>query len=206
MFSENRSDFAVPITGFLIIAFISLFYGINALNAEFEFFDDFMGTSILMIVSLFGIIVSGFALYKAYIVEGLSFGLLSIFAMVSESIIPGYGMTLGIIFLVFFAVFAFMSYRGGLLDLAIIDALLGISAFILLGFDVNLAVPAILTLIAGAIALYVSVCDWMFVQDIADEYAEAMYGDDCCCCGDDDCCCDDDCDDDECTCGCHHND
>ena len=86
MFSENRSDFAVPITGFLIIAFISLFYGINALNAEFEFFDDFMGTSVLMIVSLFGIIVSGFALYKAYIVEGLSFGLLSIFAMVSESI------------------------------------------------------------------------------------------------------------------------
>ena len=94
-----------------------------------------------------------------------------------------------------------MSYRVGDIFVLGFNVILAVS-MILIAFIGNVdfiadnpIIISIFLLIAGVIAGYLCISDWMLVQDIAMDYEEEMF---------DDCCCDDECDGgDDCECHCH---
>ncbi len=189
MFSEDRSDFAVPVAGFILIGFFALLYAIVGLNSEFNFTTDIGMGTIPTLIAILEIILGAIALKKAYLTEGFSFIAFGLFVL---SINNGMSFPLGIGFLLFFAVFAYMSYRAFILDLAIINGLMALSSILVFMTELSPAIVGVVMIVIAAIAVYVAICDWMFIQDLSEEYAEAMYGCDCGC-DDDDCCCGDDC-------------
>ena len=212
MFNDDRSDFAVPIAGFFIFGAVSLLLALLMLNERFEFseFDNMTGMagSVLVILGILGIVDGAVALKKAYLVEGFSFIAFSLFAVCCNSLVgsTGSNLMLGIVVLVTFLFIALMSYKGEVLDLAVMDVLLGIALFLMLGFEDMQLYASILLILVVAVCGYVLYTDWSYVQEVMEDYEQAMYesfGDDDCGCGcgceDDDC----DCEEDHgCGCGC----
>lgn len=196
MFEDDRSDFGVPVAGFFIVGFASLLMALLLLNSQFDFTADaHNGLDLLMmIVGIIGIVVGAAAVRKAYLVEGFSFGLFSLFLFLTPNIAisgaTGGHLLLGIVVLLAFLFIAFLSYAGGVLDLAIVDVILGIAFLLILGFNGMALAGGILALIAAVICIYVCLSDWLFVQDIMREYEAAVCE---CGCGDEDCDCEDEC-------------
>jgi len=207
MFNNNKSDFAATIGGFFLVGFFALCLAINVLDARFEWTDGMYMGSLFLVASVIGLITGFVCLYKAFLTEGMTFILVSVCALcISGGIIgnPAHGISLSLVFLVAFAIVAFMGFREGYLDLTIINGLFAIFSFIYFGFTFEAAVifvlAALILLAAAAVSFYVAVVEWMGAQDFIQEYEEAVFGgccDDNCCCDDD---CDCDCDDDECDC------
>lgn len=196
MFEDDRSDFGVPVAGFFIMGFAGLLLALLLLNAEFEFTTDAYNNIplLMMIVGVIGIVVGAAAVRKAYLVEGFSFGMFSLFLFLIPDIAvsgaTGGHLLLGIIVLLAFLFIAFLSYSGGVLDLAIVDVILGIAFLLIVGVEGMALAGGILVLIAAVICIYVCLSDWLFVQDIMREYEAAVCE---CGCGDEDCDCEDEC-------------
>ena len=204
MFEEDRSDFGVPIAGFFIIGFASILAGIVLLNVDYNFvMVDGAWNTLAIIAGILGILTAAVAVKKAYLVEGFSFALFSV-ALLLTTTVGGLGIgnsTLTAVCLVLAFLFvAFMSYSGGVIDLAIVDAVLGIAFLLSFAFsDMHMA-AAVLFLLAGLLSVYVCLSDWLFVQDLMMQYEEALCCDDECCC-DNECQCGDGCDcEGECQC------
>ena len=204
MFSTERSDFGSTIAGYLFSAILLLFGGLQLLNQQFEMFDASLDIPFRTLALLL-VCASAIALWKAYIIDGVTFMLvgLTAYAFVAGNV-PMFLIAIAIAALAA----AFMSYRVGDVFVLGLNVVLAI-AVILMAFSVkadflgdNPIVAGIFFLIAGCVAGYLCLSDWMLVQDISMDYEEEMMGD--CCCDDDECCCDDDCDcGDDCECHCH---
>ncbi|MFA6709886.1 MAG: hypothetical protein WC067_04910 [Candidatus Methanomethylophilaceae archaeon] len=193
MFSNEKSDFAVPVIGSLLLAMTLFIYGLYSINYKYDFLTS--SYSILTVLFVFSILLTFFAvasLWKAYMIEGMTFllvGAISLctgvlgFQNIRDDIII-------LIVVILAIVVAFMSYRAGDIITLSINVLVAIASVgMLSSIDYDYVVVfGILTLIAGIIALYASVDDWMLVQDVASEYADDLYGDECIC-DDEECCC-----------------
>ena len=152
---------------------------------------------------VFALILTGvglLSLYKAYIVDGMTFTFIGAFVF-GVSYFWGTDYVTNIIIGFFILLIAVMAYRAQDLLVTVTDILTGIM-FILAGvYYYNTADLGIVAIIAGvaaflaaAMSLFICQNDWVLVQDIASDYEEEMLsecGDDCCC--DDDCGCGDDC-------------
>ena len=198
MFSTERSDFGSTIAGYLFAAILLLFSGLQLLNAQCDLFENSMDIPFRTIALLL-VIASGIALWKAYIIDGVTFILVGL---------SGSGFMIGTLdpmFMIAIAIAAlataFMSYRVGDVFVLGLNVTLAVSA-VLIALITNIdfisdnpIVTSIFLLIGGIIAGYLCLSDWMLVQDIAMDYEEEMF---------DDCCCDDECDcGDDCECHCH---
>ena len=207
MFNNNKSDFAATIGGFLLVGFIALLLGVFTLDRILEFMEyPYMG-SIPFLACIIGILAGFICLYKAFLTEGFTFILVSVCGYVAYT---SEGMMIALAFLALFAIVAFMGFREGYLDLAIINGLFAIFSFVGFGFDLADAefmyvILGLVLLAAATVSFYVAVIEWMGAQDFIQEYEEAVFGG--CCCDDD---CDCDCEDGECDCGdectCHKDD
>lgn len=195
MVSNEKSDFAVPVIGSLLLAVTLFIYGLYSLNYKYDFLTS--SYSILTVLFVFGVLLTFFAvasLWKAYLIEGMTFllvGAVSLctgilgFQNIRDDIII-------LIVVILAVVVAFMSYRAGdilILSINVLIAIASVGMLSSINFD-YVVVFGILTLVAGIIALYASVDDWMLVQDVASEYADDLYGDECTC-DDEECCCND---------------
>ncbi|MFA6680244.1 MAG: hypothetical protein WCR96_07140 [Candidatus Methanomethylophilaceae archaeon] len=191
MFSNEKSDFAVPVVGSLLLAMILFIYGLNSINYEYDFLESSYSLSIVLLV--LGILLTFFAsaaLWKAYLIEGMTFLLIGITSICIGFFGFGVDDVFILVIVIVAAVIAFMSYRAGDMITLLINILVAV-AFIgtLSGIDYDYTlIFGILTLVAGIIALYASVDDWMLVQDVASEYADDLFDED-----------------DECNCGCDDN-
>jgi hypothetical protein len=191
---DDKGELSVPVVGFLLIGFIALFSGFAILNARWDFFDTTAASvsAVFITTGLILLITSYFSFKRAFIIEGVVFGMFGLYSAVA-----GYGgnMTtilgiesvgfLSIILCVFALVLMFMAWRIGdrLIDLL---AKLILVAFAPLGFvelDLAIIVSAIGFFLIALVSLYYAVNDWMLVQDIAEDYAEFVYGEEDCGCG-----------------------
>ena len=197
MFSTERSDFGSTIAGYLFSAILLLFAGLQLLNQQFEMFKvsfiiPFQTLALLLVCA------SAIALWKAYIIDGVTYMLVALTAY--AFVVGNVPMFLIVIAIAALAT-AFMSYRVGDVFVLGLNVVLAI-AVILMAFTVkadflsdNPIIAGVFFLIAGMVAGYLCLSDWMLVQDISMDYEEEMMGD---------CCCDDDCDcSDDCECHCH---
>lgn len=204
MFSTERSDFAVPITGYLLMAVVLGITALGFLNAG-NWLDNYYGFDVVKILSVILVIVGLVSLWKAYIVDGISFVLFGVMSYVialhnDPSSIP---LIIGVVMILVAA----MAYRAGDILVLTNDVLIGIGLILIAFYGYNFdakalaLVSAIFLILAVAVSLFICYNDWSLVQDIASDYQESMFeGDDCCCCGDD---CECGCHDDDCQCGCH---
>ena len=198
MFSTERSDFGSTIAGYLFSAIALIFAGLQFFNQQFDIFDVSAKTP-MEIMGVILIAASAVALWKAYIIDGITYMVIGLaaFALSYAAATPMFFIVLAIAALAV----AFMSFRsGGYFSLGL-NSVLAI-AFILAAFTTkitflgdNPVVTGIFFLIAGLIAGYLCISDWMLFQDIMSDYADEMFDEDGCCC-DDEC----DCDDEECHC------
>ncbi|MFA5453661.1 MAG: hypothetical protein WC248_08820 [Candidatus Methanomethylophilaceae archaeon] len=181
MFSNEKSDFAVPVVGSLLLAMILFIYGLNSINYEYDFLESSYSLSIVLLV--LGILLTFFAsaaLWKAYLIEGMTFLLIGITSICIGFFGFGVDDVFILVIVIVAAVIAFMSYRAGDMITLLINILVAV-AFIgtLSGIDYDYTlIFGILTLVAGIIALYASVDDWMLVQDVASEYADDLFDED----------------------------
>ena len=185
MYNDDRSDFAAPIVGFLYTAYIAIMIGVIYFCGSAEIFEDNLGINLNTYIGVAGFVIAGFNLYKAYIPEGVTFGLVALYMFAAQGMIS---LSAGVALLVLFAIAGVISFFRGYIDLTIINGALGVSAFFLFGWTGPKAVfiiGAILAFIAAGVSLFVAFCDWMFAQDVLDD----IEGEFCC-------------DDDECDCGC----
>jgi len=194
MFSNEKSDFAVPVVGSLLLAMTLFIYGLYSINYKYDFLTT--SYSISAVLFVFGILLTFFAvasLWKAYLIEGMTFLLVGAVSLCAGML--GFQTIkddiLILIVVIIAVVVAFMSYRAGDIIILAINVLIAIASIGMLScieYDYVL-VFGILTLIAGMIALYASVDDWMLVQDVASEYADELFDEDECCCDDEECNC-----------------
>jgi len=189
MFSNEKSDFAVPVVGSLLLAMVLLVYGLSSINYEYDFLESYSTPIVLLVLGILLTFFASAALWKAYLIEGMTFLLIGITSIcVSFLGLVDFDDILVLIVVITAAVIAFMSYRAGDMITLIINALIAV-AFVgklsCINYDYTL-IFGILTLIAGIIALYASMDDWMLVQDVASEYADELFDED-----------------DECDCGCN---
>lgn len=201
MFTNERSDYAVPIVGYLLVAAILIFEGISALYYG-KILDNDADFHFLMYFSLFLVIVAFISLFKAYIVDGITFLLIGGTMFAICNLFTYYNMhidaSVDIIIGIALLVAAVMAFRAKDLLVLITDVAAGIMFFLdgIFFFNMDLTavaiIAAVFAFIGGAMALYICVTDWMLVQDIADQYEQEMLGDDCCCC-DDECQCEGEC-------------
>ena len=202
MFSTERSDFGSTIAGYLFSAVILIFAALQLFNGQFDIFETSMDVP-FRTMALLCVIASAIALWKAYIIDGMTYMVIGLGAYAFVAVnVPMFMIALAIAALVT----AFMSYRVGDVFVLALNALVAV-AFLLMAFTVkadfladNPVVAGIVFLIAGLLAGYLCLSDWMLVQDISMDYEEEMF-DDCC---DDECECGDDCEchchDEECQC------
>ena len=196
MFSTERSDFGSTIIGYFLSAIALLFGGLKLVNMQFDWFP---GTSYapFTILALLLICASAVALWKAYIIDGLTFMLAG---LISYAFVGGNLPVFLIVVTIAAAVAAFMAIRVGDVFVFAVNVTLGIGALIgMLAAKVTLFVDnpmisGLFLIISGLIAGYLCISDWMLVQDISMDYEEEMFGEDGCCC------------DDDCDCGCHDKD
>lgn len=198
MFSTERSDFGSTIIGYFLSAIALLFGGFKLIDMQFDWFPDAVYTPFTVLAILL-ICASAVALWKAYIIDGITFMLVG---LVSYSFVSGDVSVFLIVVTVAAAATAFMAMRVGDVFVFAVNVTLGIGALIgaisakVTFFVDNPIISGLFLVIAAGIAGYLCISDWMLVQDIAMDYEEEMYGDDCCC--DDECDCGDDCE-----CHCH---
>ena len=209
MFNDDRSDFAVPIAGFFLFGVMSLLMALLMLNTKYQFADadsESMATFVLFVIGILGIVDGAVALKKAYLPEGFSFLTFSVFALCCGSIVTSTGsnLMLGIVVLVTLLFTALMSFKSEVMDLAVVDVLLAIAMFLMLGFEDMYLIASILMIVVFLVCGYVCYSDWSYVQEVLEDYESAMYEDDDCCCDDDDGC-ECGCHDDGCECGEHKN-
>ena len=201
MFSTERSDFGSTIAGYLFSAILLIFAGLQLFNQQFDMFETSMAVP-FRTVALLLVGASVIALWKAYIIDGVTFMIigLSAYAFVAGNV-PMFLIALAI------AAFAtaFMSFRVGDVFVLSLNAIVGVSLILLAivpkvdALNDNPVITGIIMLIAGLLAGYLCLSDWMLVQDISMDYEDEMFGDECCC--DDDCGCDGECDcEGECHC------
>ena len=198
MFSTERSDFGSTIAGYLLAAILLLLGGLQFLNLQYDIFDT-TNPTMFRILAILLVAAGAIALWKAYIIDGVTYIIVGL---------SGSGFMIGTLdpmFMVALAIAAgataFMSYRVGDIFVLGFNVILAVS-MILIAFIGNVdfiadnpIIISIFLLIAGVIAGYLCISDWMLVQDIAMDYEEEMF---------DDCCCDDECDcGDDCECHCH---
>ena len=205
MFSTKRSDFGSTIAGYLLAAVMLIFAALQLFNSQFDMFDVSMDVPFRTIAMLC-VIASAIALWKAYIIDGMTYMIIGLGAYAFITNVPMFLIVLAIA-----AIFtAVMSYRGGDVFVLSLNALVAV-AFLLMAFTAkadfladNPAIAGAFFLIAGLLAGYICFNDWSLFQDIVMDYEDEMFGDDDCCCGDDDCECGDDCEchchDEECQC------
>ena len=198
MFSTERSDFGSTIAGYLLVAITLILGGLQFLNLQFELFDT-TNVMIFKILPILLIAAGAIALWKAYIIDGVTYILvgLSCSGFVLGTFDPMFMVALAIAA----AATAFMAYRVGDIFVLGLNAAFAVSIVTIAFLDGvnfisdNPGVISIFLLISGIIAGYLCISDWMLVQDISMDYEEEMMGD---------CCCDDDCDcSDDCECHCH---
>jgi hypothetical protein len=212
MYNEDRSDFAAPIVGFLYIGFAAAMIGIYGITAIIESLKGNLDSNIFYYVGVAGLVIAGFNLYKAYIPEGVTIGLVAFVAFAMQNMfswqyvgiddyafyVTGAFLAAAIAFVILFAFTGVFSFLRGYLDLTIINGAMGFAAFFLVGWTGPKAVfviGAIGAIAAAGIALYVAFCDWSFAQDVIEEIEDDF------CCDDDECCCEEhgeDCDCEEC--------
>ena len=204
MYNDDRSDFAAPIVGFLYVGFVAIMVGVYAITGCIESLRLNLDSAVFYYAGIAGFVIAGFNLYKAYIPEGVTFGLVAFVAFASQNLfvwtqvdINEYAfhavsafLAAAIALLVLFVLAGILSFLRGYLDLAIINGAMGAAAFFIIGWSGPKAVfivGGIVALVAAGVALYVAFVDWMFAQDVLEDI-------------EDDFCCDDD----ECDCGCEH--
>ncbi len=212
MYNEDRSDFAAPIVAFLYIGFAAAMIGIYGITAIIESLKGNLDSNIFYYVGVAGLVIAGFNLYKAYIPEGVTIGLVAFVAFAMQNMfswqyvgiddyafyVTGAFLAAAIAFVILFAFTGVFSFLRGYLDLTIINGAMGFAAFFLVGWTGPKAVfviGAIGAIAAAGIALYVAFCDWSFAQDVIEEIEDDF------CCDDDECCCEEhgeDCDCEEC--------
>lgn len=190
MFSENKSELSIPVVGFLLLGFATLFAGIAMLNYEWGFLEN-IGSAVTKYMYVFSglllIFGSLFAFRQVFLIEGMAFAIFGMFFLIAGYTfgpIASVGL-LGFMLAVIAAILAFMSFRVGDLYLMLIG-LFAMVAFIPLYFtesNIAIAVSAIGLIAVGVISIIYALMDWMLVQDIAADLAEYMYGDDECECG-----------------------
>jgi len=194
---DDKGELSVPVVGFVLLGFTALFMGFAVLNARWDFFDTGVAnvSAVFFASGLLLLLTAYFSLKRAFIIEGVTFGMFGLLYIVagSSAMTTVIGVeSLGFLALVLCVIclmLAFMAWRiGDFLIEAI--AIISILAFAPLGFaEVSVAIvaSAIGFFLIALIALYYALNDWMLVQDIAEDYAEFLYGED---------------DDFECGCGC----
>lgn len=204
MFSTERSDFGSTIIGYFLSAIALLFGGLTLMDLQFDWFPNSSYTP-FSVLALLLIIASAVALWKAYIIDGITF---MVVGLTSYAFATSNEHMFLIVVVVAAAVTAFMSIRVGDVFVCGVNVTMGIASLIgALSANVDFfvdypVISAIFLVISAVIAGYLCISDWMLVQDISMDYEDEMFGDDCCC--DDDCCCGDDCDcGDDCECHCH---
>ena len=193
MFSTERSDFGPTIAGYLLVAAMFITIGASALNAQFDYplgkfaVMDTMGALGWLLIG-----ASVIALWKAYVLDGVTFLGAALIAMSMHFVFSPILVT--VIFIAFLV--AFMALRVcdyyvlALNAVIIIIAVLRIMLFAEVSFLVdNPLIVAIPEFVAGLFAAALCINDWVLFQDLAMDYEEEMFGDDCCC-------------DDECDCSC----
>ena len=201
MFSTERSDFGSTIAGYLFSAILLLFAGLQLLNQQFDMFETSLDVPFRTLALLL-VCASAIALWKAYIIDGVTFMLIGLTAYAFVAVnVPMFMIAIAIAALAT----AFMSYRVGDVFVLGLNVVLAIGA-ILMAFTANAdfladnpIIAGIFFFIAGIVAGYLCLSDWMLVQDISMDYEDEMFGD---CCCDDDCECGEDCDC-EGKCHCH---
>ena len=189
MFNDDRSDFAAPIAVFLYIALASLISMVYVICLDSEILERDLSITYFLCIS--GLVIAGFNLYKGYLAEGFSVALFALFLTAFDY---GLSVPIAVGLGLLFAFCALVSYKTGVLDLAVIDAIAALVSVLMIGVDVHESVRAlvcILGFIPAAIALYVAFCDWTFAQEIIESYEDEFLGDDECDCEDhpDDCTC-----------------
>ena len=205
MFYNDKSDYGPIIAGLFFMSIIALTYGAIGLMMGLEKADLIGDIDPVMdyVVLIIGLIIAGFAMYKGYIVEGMTFGVVGLSVM----FLLVYSPVAGVIFAIAFLVLAYISYYVGYIDLVIFDVLMAAASVLLMcidGDNIYFTIGGIVMIIAGVISLYVCICDWKDVQDTLYEMEMAMLDmDDCC---DDECCCGDEECGDDCECHCHDKD
>lgn len=190
MFSDERSELAIPVVGFLLLGLATLFVGMSIINQKWEFMDvsAIAEPNILIVLGGLLAVIAFFALAKAYLIEGASFGIFAILLLtMGMSASSLFGVTiLGLMLAVIAVIVAFMSYRAGdliVLLMSIFTIVAFISFYFLDGtivadtstFAVILA--AIGFFAVAILAIIQTLFEWMLVQDIAADFAEYMYGD-----------------------------
>ena len=201
---DDKGELSVPVVGFMLVGFAALFMGIALLDAEWSFFDAINFETAFFIVGVLLLIAAFFSFKRAFIIEGMLYGIfgiilaaagyLSISSIASLAVSSSFlGIFAGagpiaLVLCVVCAMLAFMCYRIGELYILLMSVF-AIVAFLPLSFVIGSQAAVVLSAIGfflvGAIALYYTIMDWMLVQDIAEDIADFMYGDD-----------------DECGCGC----
>lgn len=188
MFEENRSDFAAPVAGYLYMGLVATIACFFFFNAQVEI-TEFMGIGITSMLGMIGLVIAGFNLYKANLLEGFVFGVVSVYAFTLGSMhVPATFFAL----IVLLVVCGIVSFLSGYIDLPVLCGCFAL-AILFLMFDPEFRfaiIPAIFFLGAAVVSFYLAICNWLFYQELIDEYDEFCCDDDCCC-GDDGCCCED---------------
>jgi len=198
---DDKGELSVPVVGFVLLGFTALFMGFAVVNARWDVFDTTNGsvTAVLIASGLLLLLTAYLSFKRAFIIEGMTFGMFGLLYVVAGfggNMINVIGVeSLGFLALVLCVIsimIAFMAWRiGDFLIEAI--AIISILAFAPLGFaevGVAVAASAIGFFLIALISLYYALNDWMLVQDIAEDYAEFLYGED---------------NDFECGCGCEEH-
>ena len=191
---------AVAIAGYLLVAITLILGGLQFLNLQFELFDT-TNVMIFKILPILLIAASAIALWKAYIIDGVTYIIVGLSC--SGFVLGTFDPMFMIAIAVAAVATAFMAYRVGDIFVLGLNAAFAASMILMAFLDGanfisdNPGILCIPLLISGIIAGYLCISDWMLVQDISMDFEEEMYGDD-------KCCCDDDCDGgDNCQCHCH---
>ncbi len=179
MFNDDRSDFAAPIAAFLYIALAALLTMVYVICLDSSIWQR--GMPLTYFLGLGGLVIAGFNLYKGYLAEGFSVALFVLYVLAFDA---GGSVPVAVGLGVLFAFCALVSYKTGILDLAIIDAIAAVSATLLVGVEVHESVRALVCILGFAsvfIALYVAYCDWTFAQDIIESFEDDFLDDECDC-------------------------
>lgn len=223
MFEVKKSDFAVTICGYTLIAFASMVFAICALMVFFKVsspeinFVANMGLMIgkapvLKICGVLCLAIGAFALYNAFLTDG------ALFALFGLTLFCTGGFPIAVGFSVLYLIIAYMAYREMTIDTAIIAVIMALVSMLVYGLVLKEMMPLVLIVgiacaAVAATASYVAVSEWMGAQEYIQECKESFFGafDDDCKCKD----CSGDCDDctvcdecctckvDNCDCSCH---
>ncbi len=191
MFNDDRSDFAAPIVAFLYIALASIMAMVYEICVDSAIAETDL--TIALLLSIGGLVIAGFNMFKGYLPEGFS---VALFALYMAAFTAGYSIPAAIGLGVLFAFCAFVCYRTGITDLAVIDAIAAVVSVLMLGIEMHEAIRALVCIagfVPALVALYVAYYDWTFAQEVIESYEEEFLGDmdedGCCCCGDEECDC-----------------